>query len=152
MNIINILREHLTAQVADGAVSETHYGWAEQFNNVAGRCQTPVSFLVTPTKWKLNIDTVRARESGVFVINFLDKQPQLDFDAVANEAVIDSMIDVAVDLVGRLRSDTRIRIEDVEVDPRSIYDANNKNLTGVQLALRIIENKGRCIPTKPIYG
>lgn len=145
MRIINILKEHLNAQIADGLTDAMHYGWPEQFNNVAGRIDTPVSYLITPSKWKLECDTVAAREKGTFTVYFLIPQKQLDFNADLNEALIDAMIDVAVDFIGRLKLDKRIKIEDIEVDGRSMYDTNNKNLTGVRLDLKLKESQGRCL-------
>lgn len=146
MHIISILREHLNNQVSEQLVDATHYGWAEQFNNVAGRIATPVSFLLTPTSYKLECDTVTAREVGNFTVYFLTPQGQLDFDAVKNEELIDTMIPVAVDLIGRLKLDNRVHIEDIDVDTRSMYNTNNKNLTGIMLKLRLKENQGWCLP------
>lgn len=146
MHIISILREHLNNQVSEQLVDATHYGWAEQFNNVAGRIATPVSFLLTPTSYKLECDTITAREVGYFTVYFLTPQKKLDFDAVANEALIDTMIPVAVDLIGRLKLDKRVHIEEIDVDTRSMYDTNNKNLTGIMLKLRLKESQGWCLP------
>lgn len=148
MHLITILKEHLQNQVTDQLIDEVVYGWPQQFNNIAGRCKTPVGYLVTPTKWKLDCNAVAARELGTFTIYFLIPQLELDFDADDNEQLIDLMIDVAVDFVGRLKLDKRVHIENIEVEGRSMYDANNKNLTGVCLTLKLLENGGRCLPTK----
>lgn len=146
MHIISILREHLNNQVSEQLVDATVYGWAEQFNNIAGRITTPVTFLVTPTTYRLECDTITAREDGKFTIYFLTPQEQLDFDAVKNEELIDTMIPVAVDLIGRLKLDKRVHIEDIDVDTRSMYNTNNKNLTGVMLKLHLKESQGWCLP------
>lgn len=146
MHTITILKEHLNAQIADGLVSAMFYGWEEQFNNVAGRIDTPVSYLCTPTSYRLECDTICARETGIFTVYFLTPQNQLDFNANDNEVLVDTMMAVAVDFIGRLKLDKRMHIENIEVDGRSMYDANNKNLTGICLKLKLKEQQGWCLP------
>lgn len=150
MKIVHILNEHLEAQVADGLVQNTVYSWPEQFNVIAGKTDLPVTFFVTPTKWTLDVEFAKAREYGTFVVYFLDEQPKLDFNALTNELIIDRMIDIAVDFIGRLRLDRRIHIEDVDVATKSVYDVNNRNLTGVCVSLKLKENDGYCFEQKGV--
>lgn len=149
MHLVTKLNNILQSLVNDGFISERIYTYSAQFNVIAGRCRVPVGVLLLPNRWKLECDTVTAREHGVFDIYFLTTQPQLDFDATSNEVLIDNMIDVATEFIGRVKSDKSIHINEIDINLQSIYDANNKNLTGVHIAIDLKEQQGRCIPT---YG
>jgi hypothetical protein len=144
MRIVSILKEHLDSLINDG-LTETLYTYPAQFNNIAGRCGMPVGVLVTPNEWTLEIDTITAREVGFFNIYFLTPQLELDFNAVKNEIEIDKMIDVACKYVALLKHDKRIHLENVEIMGNSLYDVNNKNLTGCRLRIKVKEQQGRCI-------
>lgn len=144
MRIVSILKEHLDSLVNNG-IKEAIYAYPAQFNNMAGRCQTPVGLLITPNEWTLDIDTITAREIGFFNVYFLTAQSDIDFDAVKNEKEIDKMIDVACKYVALLKHDRRIHLESVEIMGNSLYDVNNKNLTGCRLRIKVKEHQGRCI-------
>lgn len=145
MRIVSILKEHLDSLVVDGSLAEAIYAYPAQFNNIAGRCNTPVGILITPNEWRLDIDTATAKEVGYFNIYFLTPQKELDFNADLNEVEIDKMIDAACKLLASLKSDRRVHIETTEITANSIYDANNRNLTGCRLRIKVKESQGRCI-------
>lgn len=146
MHIVDILNEHLRNMVTDQFIEESHYTWSQQFNNISGRCSFPAGIQTLARNWRLECDTRTAREHGLFDVYFLDIQKELDFDADDNEKIIDRMIDLAVDFIGRLKHDKRIHIEEIDIRLQSMYDVNNKNLTGVHVMLDIKEQQGRCIP------
>lgn len=145
MRLVAILKEHLDALKDAGVLEETVYCYPAQFNNMAGRLKTPVGLLITPDSWELDIDTAIARENGYFNVYFLTAQDELDFDATANEVLIDAMIDAATQYLAALKSDRRIELLATEVAGTSVYDANNKNLTGCRIRIRVKELQGRCI-------
>lgn len=147
MKITNYLKSLLDAQVSEGLINSSHYTYPSQFNMIAGRCKLPAGVMTLPDEWRLECNTVTARESGIFHIYFLKTQSQLDFDATQNEGYIDEMIDVAVDFVGRLKNNPVIEIMEIDIRMQSMYDVTNQNLTGVHLKLNLKEKQGRCIPT-----
>lgn len=149
MHIVDILKGHLNDMVVEDYIADYEYTYAEQFNVIAGRCKTPVGVLLIPNKWKLDFNQSHAREHGEFHVYFLTTQPQLDFDATDNETLIDEMIECSVDFVSRVLYDKRLHVEDIDVQMQSIYDANNKNLTGTHVILNLLEQQGRCITHRP---
>lgn len=146
MRIISKLKNYLDVLVDEGYLKQSVYTYPQQFNNIAGRCEVPVGVLLTPQDWKLECDTVTAGEHGLFRVYFLTYQKELDFDAMQNEGLIDNMIDIAVVFVGMLKNNAEISVEEIDIRTKSMYDTNDKNLTGVELTLDIKEKQGRCIP------
>lgn len=150
MRIVSEIKSYLNTLKNNGYIKQSLYTYAAQFNNIAGRCDTPIGVLLTPQEWRLECDTVTAREHGIFRVYFLTLQKEMDFDATLNEALIDDMIDIAVVFVGMLKNNPKLEIEDIDISTKSMYDANDRNMTGVELALRLKEKQGRCIPTHNI--
>ena len=152
MRIITTLETLLNEQAAAGLIKGHRYTWGAKADNILGTL-TPQSFpfavLLTPQAWRLECDTQTAREVGTFSVFYLVPQTELDFDAVSNEALIDGCIDCAVDMVARCQRSHAVHVENVEVAGESLYDANNKNLTGCRLNITLKENQGRCLKIAP---
>lgn len=146
MRIVTTLKTLLQQQVSDGIIKLYSYTWANEADKLLGTATLwPYAILLTPQQWGMEVDTATAREYGLFKVHYLTPQALLEFDASQNEVLIDQMADCAVDLIGRIRRDRRLHIEETEVEAQSLYDVNSRNLTGVLLNLNLKENQGRCL-------
>lgn len=146
MNLTTILHGLIENQRLAGIVKSALYTWNADANVRLGSMQLPIAFLQLPTKMQLDIDSVTALEKGQYVVYFLTEQKRLQFDSVNNETGIDAMMLAAVDLVGRIRGTHKVHIEEALTDLILVYDAGDRNLTGVKLTLKLKDLQGYCIP------
>lgn len=135
-------------QVSDGLAADYLYTWPADANVKAGTIATPFVFVELPRSIRLDVDRSAAFERGKYAVWFLTDQPSLQFNGVGNEALVDSMLSLAIDFVGRVKALRRHKlfIERVEVEAPIVYDAGDRNLTGVKLMLDLSEQTGYCIP------
>lgn len=146
-NILDAMELPSDAPTIDGWC----YTWAEQANVHLGSVSysaTPLPYVVflVPSKWTLELDEVAARERVTVKLYFLVPQSQLDFNATSNETSIDWCIDAAVDFCDRVKHNRKLHINKVGADAMSLYDVNNRNLTGVCVSLDLTEKTtGRCL-------
>ena len=146
MNLTTIIRSLIDAQKQQNTVATTLYTWNADANMQLGKLALPAAYLQLPTKMQLDVDSVTALEKGQFVVYYLTEQKRLQFDGVSNEAGIDAMMLAAVDLVGRIRGTHKVHIEEALTDLILVYDAGDRNLTGVKLTLKLKDLQGYCIP------
>lgn len=138
----------LAAQRRDNDITGYLYTWPEQANVQLGKIligDSPYAVLLTPSEWRIETDQSVAREVATLHIYYLLQQPRLDFDATANETLIDRCIAAATDLVARARSDRRCAIVSATMQGLSLYDVGDRNLTGIRLALTLRDNAGYCL-------
>ena len=104
---------------------------------------TPTAVMYCLTDWEVTFTTVRERAS--VAVGFLTLQPNIDFDGAENDTKVTQMKDCAIDFVRRVNEGGVLRIEDDTVRIRSIYDMNDRNLTGVFLEITLKEVQGQCL-------
>lgn len=149
MRITTILRQAVNDQKTAGMVASVLYTWNADANVKLGTMAMPCAFVQLPKQIRLEVDTVVAREKGDFAIYYLTPQPNIQFEPEQNEALVDTMMALAVDLVGRLRATRKLHIDNVQCATGIIYDGGDRNLTGVKVTFTLTDYQGHCIPNYP---
>lgn len=129
---------------SDGLLKQWEYTWPQQFNVLAGTCATPIGVLMTPSRWKMLMEST-VKEDVELSVYFLTVQKELEFNASGNEILIDKMIELAIEFMSRVLADKSFEIVSSEASGASIYDATDRNLTGVRVNLHLVERQGRCL-------
>ena len=104
---------------------------------------TPTAVMYCLTDWQVEFPTVR--EVASVAVGFLAVQPAIDFDGRQNDLLVTQMKDCAIDFVYRITSGGTLAITDETIKIRSVYDLNDRNLTGVFLEITLKEVQGQCI-------
>lgn len=144
-----IIVSHITAileamrQDSNSPLMSWQYNSPSRANVENDYTNTPTAVAYCITDWYASSNIVRERSS--VVVGFLTSQPAIDFDGLANEALIDSMKDVAFDFVSRIKTAGILELTDDEIKIRSIYDLDDRNLTGVFLEINLKEIQGECL-------
>lgn len=105
--------------------------------------KTPTAVMYCLTDWEVTFTTVRERAS--VAVGFLTLQPNIDFDGLENDTRVEQTKDIALDFVRRVHEGGVLRIEDDTIRIRSIYDMDDRNLTGVFLEITLLEVQGQCL-------
>lgn len=105
--------------------------------------KTPTAVMYCLADWEVTFTTVRERAS--VAVGFLTLQPNIDFDGLENDTRVEQMKDIALDFVRRVHEGGVLRIEDDTIRIRSIYDMDDRNLTGVFLEITLLEVQGQCL-------
>lgn len=140
----------LRDQQDDGITMGHTYTWPHKANVILGGVAwatpaKPYALLLTPAEWRIDGSASTGRERLNVTIYYLMPQSQLDFDASANEVIIDQCISAAADLLDRVRHDRRMTLEDATIKTMSVYNVDDRNLTGVRVILSIKDNQGYCL-------
>lgn len=105
--------------------------------------ETPTAVCYCITDWEATLNIVR--EVASVAVGFLTVQPNIDFDGLANEVLIDNMKGIALDFVRRISEGGVLEIATDTIRIRSIYNLDDRNLTGVFLEITLREVQGQCL-------
>lgn len=101
---------------------------------------TAVLYCVGETYWKRVMNVLKER---VAINLIFATKTELDYDGFANEALIDSMRELALDFLDRMRYEPIMIVED-DIKIVNFYDEFDTNTTGVSLQCTIQERQGTC--------
>lgn len=121
------------------------YNWPAKANVQLDTTAHPVAVLYVMRDGAIELENGLYRETAEVNVSFLDHQPELDFDGMTNEALLDAMAEVAVEFVGRIVDGGELEITTDLVTLRGVYDFDDKNTTGVNLQFTVREKQGRCL-------
>lgn len=145
MNIVNHFTSLLEAmrQDTNSQLKSWQYNSPSRANVENDYSTVPTAVMYCLTDWRVQADIVR--EMAQVSVGFLTTQPELDFDGMHNETLIDDMKDIALDFIARISSAGVVEITSDTIDIRSIYDGDDRNLTGVFVTLDCKEIQGQCL-------
>lgn len=144
-----IVRQILTDILADmvtntdSPLESWQYNTPSRANVENDYTQTPTAVMYCITDREINLTI--AREVAEVTVGFLTQQANIDFDGLDNEALIEQMHDVALDFIARICNDSRLEINNDTVRVRTVFDLDDRNLTGVFCELTIREVQGQCV-------
>lgn len=145
MNIVQHLTGILEAMVQsqDSPLLSWQYNRPARVNVENDYTKTPTAVLYCITDWETATDL--AREVASVSVGFLDVNPEIDWDGISTDAIIDAMKSVAFDFVARINAAGVVEITTDRVRVRSVFDSDDRNLAGVYLQLELREVQGECI-------
>lgn len=140
-NILSILNSY----VESGDLAAVVYNSPTKANVDLDTTAHPVAVLYILRDGSIDLTNGIWTEVAEVNVLFLTHQPELDFNALQNDALLDSMAEVAERFVGDLIASGSCEIVDNNITVRGVYDFNDKNTTGVSLQFRLRELQGRCL-------
>lgn len=145
MNIVTHLTGILEAmaQSAASPLRSWQYNRPARANVENDYTTTPTAVMYCITDWESETDM--AREVASVTVGFLEVNPEVDWDGVATDTIIDSMKSVAFDFVSRVNAGGVVEITTDRVRVRSVFDTDDRNLAGVFLQMELREVQGECM-------
>lgn len=145
MNIVTHLTGILEAMVQSqtSTLKSWQYNRPARANVENDYTKTPTAVLYCITDWETATDL--AREVASVTVGFLDVNPEIDWDGISTDAIIDAMKSVAFDFVARINAAGVVEITTDRVRVRSVFDTNDRNLAGVFLQMELREVGGECM-------
>lgn len=145
MNIVTHLTGILEAMVQSTAspLLSWQYNRPARANVENDYTKTPTAVMFCITDWETATDL--AREVASVTVGFLDVNPEIDWDGISTDAIIDAMKSVAFDFVARINAAGVVEITTDRVRVRSVFDTNDRNLAGVYLQMDLREVQGECM-------
>lgn len=140
MKATNLILSILNGYVQSGALCAVVYNSPTKVNVELDTTAHPCAVLYIFRDGTINLANGTYNEIAEVNVLFLTHQPQLDFDALTNDALLDGMADVAKQFVGDLIASNAGEIVDNYITVRGIYDSDDKNTTGVSLQFRYQSN------------
>lgn len=135
-NILTILNSY----VESGALAAVVYNSPTKVNVELDTTAHPVAVLYLFRDGTIDLGNGTYSEIAEVNVLFITHQDQLDFDALQNDALLDSMSDVAKRFVSDLIASGTGVIVDNNITVRGLYDFDDKNTTGVSLQFRFQSN------------
>lgn len=145
MNIVTHLTGILEAMVQSTAspLLSWQYNRPARANVENDYTKTPTAVMFCITDWETATDL--AREVASVTVGFLDVNPEIDWDGISTDAIIDAMKSVAFDFVARINAAGVVEITTDRVRVRSVFDTDDRNLAGVYLQMDLREVQGECM-------
>lgn len=145
MNIVTHLTGILEAMVQSTAspLLSWQYNRPARANVENDYTKTPTAVMFCITDWVT--DTDMAREIASVTVGFLQVNPEVDWDGMATDTIIDNMKAVAFDFIARVNSAGVVEITADTVRVRSVFDTDDRNLAGVYLQMDLREVQGECM-------
>ena len=140
MGINKKIKSILNSYVESGELAAVVYNSPTKANVELDTTAHPVAVLYIFRDGEIDLSNGTYSEIADINVLFLTHQDQLDFDASQNDALLDSMADVAKQFIGDLIASNSGDIVDDNVTVRGIYDFDDKNTTGVSLQFRFRSN------------
>lgn len=131
--ILNILNGY----VEKGTLEAVIYNSASKANVELDVTAHPCAVLYIFRDGSIDLIGGTYREVAEVNVLFLTHQEQLDFDAIENDALMDSMVEVARDFIDDVIGSDIGEIVNDAIEVRGLYDYNDKNTTGVALRFSI---------------
>lgn len=145
MQIVTHLTSILEAmrQDASSPLQAWQYNSPSRANVENDYSRVPVAVMYCLTDWRVSSDIIR--EIASVSVGFMTFQEKLDYDGIQNETYIDAMKDVALDFIARVKASGDVVITSDNYDIRSIYNEDDRNLTGVFVTFDCREVQGQCL-------
>lgn len=145
MNIVTHLTGILEAMVQSTAspLLSWQYNRPARANVENDYTKTPTAVMFCITDWVT--DTDLARELASVTVGFLQQNPEIDWDGITTDTIIDDMKGVALDFVARINAAGVVEITTDRVRVRSVFDSDDRNLAGVFLQMELREVGGECM-------
>lgn len=145
MNIVTIITGILEAMRSDTAspLKSWQYNSPARVNVENDFSRTPTAVMYCLTDWQLTAAIVR--EQARVSVGFLTLQPDIDYEGMENERHVDRCKDIALDFIARVNDDGRLSVTSDPINVRSVYDLNDRNLTGVFVEFDCTEIQGQCL-------
>lgn len=140
MRITSLIVDILNSYVESGTLAAVVYNSPTRSNVDLDTTAHPVAVLYIFRDGTIDLSQGLYSEIAEVNLLFLTHQPQLDFDAVDNDTLLDSMADVAKQFIGDLIAVDAGFIVNDTVEVRGVYDFDDKNTTGVSLQFRYQSN------------
>lgn len=138
--ITNSILSILNSYVESGDLAAVVYNSPTKANVELDTTAHPVAVLYIFRDGTIDLTNGMWNEVAEVNVLFLTHQSELDFDALQNDALLDSMADVARRFVGDLIASGTGEIVDNNITVRGLYDFDDKNTTGVSLQFRFRSN------------
>lgn len=145
MRITEKILNALNAVKAAGYVESVLYNSQYKANVQLDGIATPVAVLYLFRDGAYDTATGLLREEAEINVMFLTHQRELDFDGIANEALIDTMSEAATAFIAEVTRTNNIAIVGDNITLRGVYDTYDTNTTGVSMQFRVRELQGQCI-------
>lgn len=134
------IKSILNSYMESGELAAVVYNSPTKVNVELDTTAHPVAVLYIFRDGNIDLTNGMWNEVAEVIVLFLTHQPELDFDALQNDALLDSMADVAKRFVGDLIASGEGEIVDNNITVRGLYDFDDKNTTGVSLQFRFRSN------------
>lgn len=145
MNIVQHLTGILEAmsQSTASPLKSWQYNRPARVNVENDYTNTPTAVMYCITDWETETDL--ARELASVTVGFLQQNPEIDWDGISTDVIIDAMKSVAFDFVARINAAGVVEITTDRVRVRSVFDTDDRNLAGVFLQMELREVGGECM-------
>lgn len=135
----------LDGMVSEGVLSSFQYEDKPTANVRLDRNMgDPTAILFQLTDWRLDWSMGTIKEKASINISFLKKEDKLDAKGIEQETIIDSMKEIALDFIRRVKDVKSLRMTDEYVEVKSVFLRSDSNRSGVNLQFDIEELQGEC--------
>lgn len=137
MKVNNAILAILNRYVASELIASVVYNSPTKVNVELDATAHPCAVLFIFRDGAINVDGGTFSEIAEVNVMFLTQQPNLDFNALHNDELMDEMVNVATCFVSDVMAADIGDIIGDEIKMLGLYNYDDKNTTGVSLQFRI---------------